>query len=362
MKCSRALASGTMTPDPSSASEGPVNRIATWIFVAAVALGTSACQRNRVSFRGCLFRHTHVSRTVQTKAKPSSGKETAPESQEAPKEPVELSTPEMTWYPWIKNASEGRPVAQMLLRQRFVNPPGYQRIAVSPETFGEWLRFLPLAAPGTTVTDASGKTSIVSLGGFAAAVMAIDMHAEESADALLRLHAEWQFYKGGSSTINYASNSGKMMPFSRWLSGERIVTKKQDWHWVFKAPAASSPSYADLRSFLDAAYQWTDPRALAIQGRILDSTDVAPGDYFVHSGKDPALVIVLDVAKNAKGEPAMLLGHVAAPHQNMYVMQASKDGAWFMPHADREIAVPGLKPFVWREHRRLPPAMIGKPY
>jgi hypothetical protein len=268
----------------------------------------------------------------------------------------------MDWYPWIKNSPTGRPKAQSALKQRFPEPVGYQRIAVNPETLGEWLRFLPIAAPGTVVTDVNGKPAIVTLAGFVAAVVAMDMHAEESADTLLRLHAEWRYSKGDRDSINYASNSGRLMPFSRWIAGERIVLKKQNWDWGFKAAPLSNPTYMDLRNFLDAAYQWTDPRALAMQGKVLDAADVAPGDYFVHAGKDPTLVIVLDVAKNSAGESAMLLGHVASPHQFMYVMRASKESAWCMPRANQEIAAPGLKPFVWKEHHRLPKAMIGKPF
>ena len=343
---------------------GPVNRLFASAFVALLAINASGCRRHRFPVRGYLFGRSNAPAVTRERAKPSASAATKSGAlaQEAIAEPAELSIPEMDWYPWIKNSSEGHPKVQSILRQRFADPMGYQRIAVNPETLGEWLRFLPLAAAGTLVTDAAGKTAIVSLAGFAAAVVAIDMHAEESADALLRLHAEWRYFKGDYASISYASNSGRLMPFSRWIGGERIVMKKQDMDWAFKTAPLDKPSYADLRNFLDAAYQWTDPRALAIQGRALDPTDVAPGDYFVHAGKDPTLVIVLDVAKNAKGEPAMLLGHVAAPRQAMYVMRATKDSAWFMPRANQEIAVPGLKPFIWKEHRRLPRAMIGKPY
>ncbi len=343
---------------------GPVNRIFALAFVALLATSAAGCRRHRFPLRGYLFKHSSVSGVARGRPKPpaSATPKAGATAQETIVEPAELSIPEMDWYPWIKNSPEARPKVQSMLRQRFVDPPGYQRIAVNPETLGEWLRFLPLAAAGTVVTDPAGKTAIVSLAGFAAAVVAIDMHAEESADALLRLHAEWRFQKGDTATISYASNSGRLMPFSRWLGGERIVMKKQDWDWAFKAPPVNKPSYADLRNFLDAAYQWTDPRALAILGKVLDASDVAPGDYFVHAGKDPTLVIVLDVAKNAAGEPAMLLGHVAAPHQSMYVMRASKDSAWFMPRPNQEIAAPGLKPFTWKEHHRLPKPMIGKPF
>jgi hypothetical protein len=125
-----------------------------------------------------------------------------------------------------------------------------------------------------------------------------------------------------------------------------------------KSTPIARHTYADLRSFLDAAFQWVDPRALAIQGRTLDWADVTPGDYFVHAGKEPTLVIVLDVAKGPKAESALLLGHVAAPHQNMYVMRASPQSTWFLPRPMRDILAPGLKPFVWKEHRRLPKALL----
>ena len=338
-----------------------MNRITALLLVSVLALSASACRRHRFALRDFLPGHAASKSALHHTKPPKDAAKLGAETQPIMAEPAELSTPEMDWYPWLKNSKDARPKVESILRQRFVDPRDYQRIAVDPETLGEWLRFLPLAAAGTEVTDGNGKTAIVTLAGFAAAVVAIDLHAEESADALLRLHAEWRFYKGDRATISYASNSGRLMPFSRWMAGERIVMKKQDWDWAVKAQPIANPSYADLRNFLDAAYQWTDPRALAIQGRVLDSTDVAPGDYFVHAGKDPTLVIVLDVAKNAAGEPAMLLGHVAAPRQNMYVMRATKDSAWFMPRPNQEIAVPGLKPFVWKEHHRLPRAMIGKP-
>jgi len=342
---------------------GNLNRIVTFALSALVFLNASACRRNRFPWRRYFIGHGHVTKIVSVHHKASA--ELAPmgaSAQESANDQGDLSTPEMDWYPWIKYSSSGRPKAQSALKQRFPEPPGYQRIAVNPETLGEWLRHLPIAAPGTVVNDANGKAAIVTLAGFVAAVVAIDMHAEESADALLRLHAEWRFSKGDRESISYASNSGRMMPFARWIGGERIVLKKQDWDWAVKAAPLSNPTYMDLRNFLDAAYQWTDPSALAIQGKVLDATDVAPGDYFVHAGKDPTLVIVLDVAKNSAGEPALLLAHVASPHQYMYVMRASKQSAWFTPRANQEIAAPGLKPFVWREHHRLPKAMIGKPF
>jgi hypothetical protein len=264
----------------------------------------------------------------------------------------------MAQYPWLKQTRAGRPLAHATLQSRFAEPQGYARVAAEPGSFAHWLRTLPLAAPDTAVLDSSGKTTLASTAGFAAAVVAIDMHAEESADALLRLNAEWHFSRGDAQRISYLSNTGRPLPFSRWLGGERIVMKKQGWDWALKSAASTSQSYPDLRSFLDAAFQWVDPRALAIQGKVLGWDDVVAGDYFVHAGKEPTLVTVLDVAKGPKAEPALLLGHVAAPHQNMYVLRGSAQSAWFLPRATRDVLAPGLKPFVWKEHHRLPTGLL----
>ena len=333
-----------------------MTRLTSFAFTSLIALSLAGCRGDRSPLKR-LF-HLRSRSTHHAVARPKPAPPKPVESAVPPPEPSDIDVPEMAWFPWIKNSKVGRALAQSTLSNRFVVPEGFNRIILQPESIGNWLRMLPLAAPGTVVADASGKPTVVTTAGFAAAVVVIDMHAEDSADALLRLHAEWRFSKGKTDKISYISNSGRAMPFGRWLAGERIVLKKQNWDWAPIATPSSGTEYADLRNFLDAAYQWVDPRALAIQGKVLDSTDVEPGDYLVHAGKDPTLVIVLDVAKNAQGEPAMLLGHVAAPRQSMYVMRASAESAWFMPRPTHDITAPGLKPFVWKEHHRLPKAML----
>jgi len=332
--------------------EGLLIRYTSFALVFLVAVGSSGCKHPGSPFKRYFQRRAHSARTIL------GASNAAPIAEVMRPHPADLKTSEVDWYPWLKHSRAGQPSVHTPLQNRFATPKDYTRIAVKPGSIGQWLRMLPLTADGTAVQDANGKTALVTSAGHAAAVIDIDMHAEESADALLRLHAEWRFSQGDSGRISYLSNSGRPLPFSRWLSGGRIVMKKRGWDWSPSASPVSQQTYGDLRNFLDAAYQWVDPRALAIQGRALGSDDVEPGDYFVHAGKDPTLVIVLDVAKNASGDPALLLGHVAAPHQNLYVMLASPRSAWLLPRATNDVSPLGVKPFVWKEHRRLPIAYL----
>src|ERR1700678_164526 len=49
-------------------------------------------------------------------------------------------------YPWLADAPAL--VQAGTLDERFSPPPGFTRVELAPESFGAWLRGLPLAPPG----------------------------------------------------------------------------------------------------------------------------------------------------------------------------------------------------------------------
>jgi hypothetical protein len=61
-------------------------------------------------------------------------------------------------YRWLGDDNLKYPAPVDSLEARFPTPPGYQRIALAPDSFGAWLRALPLAAPNTPVLSNSGDT------------------------------------------------------------------------------------------------------------------------------------------------------------------------------------------------------------
>jgi len=84
------------------------------------------------------------------------------------------------WYPWLNNIRPGQAPVHAPLQSRFATPKDYTRVALKPRSIGQWLRMLPLSAEGTVVQDATRKTALVTSAGYVAAVVDIDMHAEES--------------------------------------------------------------------------------------------------------------------------------------------------------------------------------------
>src|SRR6188768_2984622 len=70
----------------------------------------------------------------------------------------DVPAPDARHYRWLGADNLKFPAPVDSLEARFPTPPGYQRVAVEPGSFGEWLRGLPLAAPNTPVLNNSGDT------------------------------------------------------------------------------------------------------------------------------------------------------------------------------------------------------------
>jgi hypothetical protein len=99
-------------------------------------------------------------------------------------------------HPW-RAASDGG-----ILTERFNPPSGYQRVAVSSDSFGQWLRNLPLKPDGAPVYlfDGTLKENQSAHG----AVVDIDVGGEDlqqCADAVIRLRAEYLLVSGRAEDI-----------------------------------------------------------------------------------------------------------------------------------------------------------------
>jgi len=92
--------------------------------------------------------HTDTTATVDAGAPPDAGTVAK----------TEAAGSEAQRYRWLGADNLKFPAPVDSLQTRFPTPPGYQRVAVAPGSFAEWLRGLPLAAPGTPVVNNSGDT------------------------------------------------------------------------------------------------------------------------------------------------------------------------------------------------------------
>jgi hypothetical protein len=260
-------------------------------------------------------------------------------------------------YPWLANSALKLPEAKEPLEARFAPPPGFERVATSPGSFGAWLRGLPLAAEGLPVLTYRGDVLLPPDHENIAAVVAIDIGTadlQQCADSVIRLHAEWRWSQGARD-MTYRAASGAMMPLARWMRGERPVEEGNALRW--KPLGRPDPPEGDHRSFrkyLDSVFTWANTGALALYAKKIGVGDVRPGDFVVLPGSPGHAVLVLDMAVSPEGKRAALLGQGFMPAQSFQVLRPGRGRVWF----ELDAGSPGLKTpfwptFPWDSLRRL---------
>ncbi len=265
--------------------------------------------------------------------------------------------PELEWYGWIRDSSypSPQPVDTVLRRFSFALPPGYSGTPAELGTWEEGLRLLPLAAPGTPVKDYRGQIVVPGDDEHLGAVVAIDLgpgDSQHSADAVLRLYAEWRWFKEDLRML-FLSDTNLELPLKRWLGGERLVAAGTGPRWVRGALPEPKPTRALFREYMSQVLAWSDGPALLAESVPLEPSDLGPGAFFLRRGDPAEALLVLDVGTSPAGERVMLLMQTLNPAENPHVLRPNRDTAWFKVRTDQPVIVPRSRPFSWRDLRRM---------
>lgn len=263
---------------------------------------------------------------------------------------------ELDRYPWHADTSLDPLAVHDDLLRRVDAPAGYTRVQLQPDSFGAWLRRLPLAAPGTPVLSYRGGTILPADHPNLTAVATIDVgkaDLQQCADVVMRLHAEWMWSRG-KRDMSYRAASGTPLPYARWERGERVVANGQSIGWVQRA-ASTTNDHASFRKFLDAVFAWSNTVALSRQAKEVALDELRPGDFMILPGNPGHTVLVLDLATDAEGHRKVLLGQSYMPAQSFHVLRPRRGEVWFdvNPEAEGIMTPFWPKPFPWSSFRRL---------
>ncbi len=257
-------------------------------------------------------------------------------------------------YPWLAGAAPDAPGPVEPLTRRYAPPDGFTRVEVAPESFGAWLRGLPLTAAGTPVRTYRGAVLRETNHPYVASVVAIDVGTadlQQCADSVIRLHAEWR-WSTGDRAESYRASSGTAMPFARWARGERLVARGNTIDWTQSGTA--DDSHASFRRYLDAVFTWANTGSLSRDAARVKASDLRPGDFFVMPGSPGHAVLVLDLARAPDGRRRALLGQGFMPAQSFHVLKSASGSEWFaVDEAQAEVTTPFWEPFPWSTLRRL---------
>jgi Domain of unknown function (4846) len=221
-------------------------------------------------------------------------------------------------YPWLAHTVLER------LADRFAPPSGARRVAVEDGSFGEWLRRLPLLAPGAPVHLYDG--SLKARQDVHAAVIDLDVGTrdlQQCADAVMRLRAEYLYSVG--KPIRFHPDPGK--PRALAWSGGRDRERFRKYLVALFADAGTASLAAELA-----------------RGKL----PLGPGDVLIQGGYPGHAVLVLDAADAADGRRLVLLGQSYMPAQEFHVLKNLGDPSlspWFDAAA---LAGDGLVTPEWR--------------
>ncbi len=265
--------------------------------------------------------------------------------------PVPAAPPEAA-YGWLEEVPTRR------IAQAFPPPTGFQRTPAEPGSYGDWLRHLPLAPVGTRVVNHDGRAKPNQAG--AAAVVDIDVgrrDLQQCADAVLRLRAEYLRAAGRTRDLSFRFTSGDAYPYSRWLEGQRPRVQGNTVSWT--PGAAVADSRGQFRSWLDVIFTYAGTWSM-----VRDSAPVAAvselriGDVLIQGGFPGHALLVVDLARSAAGETAVLLAQSYMPAQSIHVVVNPADpggGAWYRLDDRSAITTPDWpRPFSPRDFRRMP--------
>jgi hypothetical protein len=226
-------------------------------------------------------------------------------------------------YPWRAQAGEERSIASEI-----VVPVGFARTEVEAESFGAWLRHLPVKAKGAPVLLHDGRRKPDQ--GVHAAVLDIDTgkrDLQQCADAVIRLRAEYLFSRKRLDAIRFRATSGDEMPFEKWGAGYRPVVRGDRLTWARQTQ--EDWSHASLRGYLDSVFTYAGSYSLAGELKPRrDAEDLRIGDVFIRAGFPGHAVIVVDAAGDIEThEKIFLLAQSYMPAQDMHVLKNPSDGS-----------------------------------
>jgi uncharacterized protein DUF4846 len=224
-----------------------------------------------------------------------------------------------------KKASTFIQTAGKTVKDRFPVPEGYERSTEATGSFGDYLRSLPLKPAGSLVTYFDGKKkpnnnvydAVVDL-----PIGKKDLH--QCADAVMRLRADYLYYKKDYNTIHFNFTNGFRVDYSRWRKGQRISVSGNKTKWVTTAKA--SDSYETYWKYMETIFSYAGTASLAKELNAVKVSDMKVGDVFIKGGFPGHAVIVIDMAVNKKtGKKIFMLAQSYMPAQEIQVLKNNAD-------------------------------------
>lgn len=257
-------------------------------------------------------------------------------------------------YTWLSE-QEAQPAARPQLAAAIAPPTGARRVDLPADSFGAWLRGLPLLPEGAPVHLFNGDLKGNQGAHFRVVDLDVgDRDLQQCADAIMRLRVEYLWSAGLRDRVRFKLTDGTPWDLPSYLDGTRlkIVDKKAQ-----RVPGSPRPASREtLRGYMRTLFSYAGTASLAGELPRRELADLAPGDILIQGGFPGHAVLVLDLAVAPDGARYYLLGQSYMPAQQFHVLKNPGDPAlspWYRADALAAGAMtPEWGPFTAQDLRR----------
>ena len=189
---------------------------------------------------------------------------------------------------------------------RFNLPEGFNLSPVQENSWGAFLRNLPLKPDGSEVKEFDGTVKPNYQTYLAVVDLPIgkkDLH--QCADAIMRLRADYLFSQSRFKDISFRQASGKTLSYTTWLAGR-------------------TPDKTNLWTYLESVFNTANTTSLNQQLKLKAIETLEIGDVFV-TGPPPGYsyghaIIVVDKCVNKEGKVKFMLAQSYMPAQEIQIL------------------------------------------
>ena len=206
------------------------------------------------------------------------------------------------------------------ISSRFNAPSGYTRDSAPNNSFGKYLRSLPLKEHNTEVLTYDGRTkknynvydAVVDL-----EIGKRDLH--QCADAVMRLRAEYLWNNKRYDEIHFNFTNGFRVDYSEWMKGRRIIVNGNKTSWSNRI--APSNTYKDFWKYMEMIFSYAGTLSLSKELESIDIQKIEIGHVFIQGGSPGHAIIVVDMATNSDGKKMFLLAQSYMPAQEIQILK-----------------------------------------
>lgn len=254
-----------------------------------------------------------------------------------------------TAYPWLSRYD-----STQTIKSRIQPPNGFQRVSIHPNSFGHWLRGLPLLQERSPVKDYQGKIRRTSEDTTIAAVVNYNVRGkklEQCMDIIIRLRAEYLRSQHRTGEIAFYLPINYLLKWDDWKNGFRPIHRGIKIHLVkSRAPDSSRISF---EKYLKEIFYYINTQTAYFNYHKIEFEDLQIGDFIVKKGNRGHAVLIVDLAIDSSGNKIALIGQGDTPARQFYLLNYKKNQPWIpLKNEENYPPLPIRKKMYWEGLRR----------